>query len=113
MLTVQFAFAQERVVSGKVTNAKGAPLPGATILVKGTTSGAFAKSDGKYKVTVPPNGKTLVFKMVGMKTKEVTLSTSDNVDVTLQEDATRSEDVVVTAIGIEQQKRSLTYATQE
>jgi hypothetical protein len=43
----------------------------------------------------------------------VTLSTSDNVDVTLQEDATRSEDVVVTAIGIEQQKRSLTYATQE
>jgi hypothetical protein len=39
-------------------------------------------------VTVPPNGKTLVFKMVGMKTKEVTLSTSDNVDVTLQDDAT-------------------------
>jgi len=113
MLTVQFAFAQERVVSGKVTNSKGAPLPGATVLVKGTTSGAFAKSDGKYKVTVPANGKVLVFKMVGMKTKEVTLSNSDNVDVSLQDDATRSEDVVVTAIGIEQQKRSLTYATQE
>ena len=63
MLTVQFAFAQERVVSGKVTNSKGAPLPGATIMVKGTTSGAFAKLDGKFKVTVPPNGKTLVFKM--------------------------------------------------
>jgi len=113
MLTVQFAFAQERVVSGKVTNAKGAPLPGATILVKGTTSGAFAKSDGKYKVTVPPSGKTLVFKMVGMKTKEVALGSSDNIDVTMQDDATRSEDVVVTAIGIEQQKRSLTYATQK
>jgi len=113
MLTVQFAFAQERVVSGKVTNAKGAPLPGATILVKGTTSGAFAKSDGKYKVTVPANGKVLVFKMVGMKTKEVTLGSSDNIDVSLQDDATRSEDVVVTAIGIEQQKRSLTYATQK
>ena len=113
MLTVQFAFAQERVVSGKVTNAKGAPLPGATILVKGTTSGAFAKSDGKYRVTVPSNGKVLVFKMVGMKTKEVTLGGSDNLDVSLQDDATRSEDVVVTAIGIEQQKRSLTYATQK
>lgn len=113
MLTVQFAFAQERVVSGKVTNSKGGPLPGATILVKGTTSGAFAKADGKYKVTVPPNGKTLVFKMVGMKTKEVALGSSENVDVTLQDDATRSEDVVVTAIGIEQQKRSLTYATQQ
>ncbi|MFM7543286.1 MAG: TonB-dependent receptor plug domain-containing protein, partial [Ignavibacteria bacterium] len=121
MLTVQFAFAQERVVSGKVTNSKGAPLPGATVLVKGTTSGAFANSDGKYKVTVPANGKVLVFKMVGMKTKEVTLGNSDNsprsvvnsVDISLQDDATRSEDVVVTAIGIEQQKRSLTYATQE
>jgi len=113
MLTVQFAFAQERVVSGKVTNSKGGPLPGATILVKGTTSGAFAKADGKYKVTVPPNGKTLVFKMVGMKTKEVALGSSENIDVTLQDDATRSEDVVVTAIGIEQQKRSLTYATQQ
>jgi TonB-linked SusC/RagA family outer membrane protein len=113
MLTVQFAFAQERVVSGKVTNAKGDPLPGATVLVKGTTSGAFVKSDGKYRVTVPPNGKSLVFKMVGMKTKEVVLSTSDNVDVKMEDDATRSEDVVVTAIGIEQQKRSLTYATQK
>lgn len=113
MLTVQFAYAQERVVSGKVTNAKGAPLPGATIMVKGTTQGAFAKADGKYKVTVPPNGKTLVFKMVGMKTKEVALGNSNNIDVTLEDDATRSEDVVVTAIGIEQQKRSLTYASQQ
>ena len=51
--------------------------------------------------------------MVGMKTKEVALGSSENVDVTLQDDATRSEDVVVTAIGIEQQKRSLTYATQQ
>ena len=56
MLTVQFAFAQERVVSGKVTNSKGGPLPGATILVKGTTSGAFAKADGKTTVpSLPTN----------------------------------------------------------
>ena len=55
MATVQFAFAQERVVSGKVSSNKGNNLPGATVLVKGTSVGTYVKSDGKYKITVPSN----------------------------------------------------------
>ena len=113
MATVQFAFAQERVVSGKVSSNKGSNLPGTTVLVKGTSVGTYVKQDGKYKITVPSGGKTLTFKLIGMKTKEVSLGQSDIVDVVLEEDVAKTDEVVVTAIGIEQSKRSLTYATQE
>ena len=88
-------------------------MPGTTVRVKGTSIGTFVKQDGKYKITVPSGGKTLTFKLIGMKTKEVSLGQSDIVDVVLEEDVAKTDEVVVTAIGIEQSKRSLTFATQE
>lgn len=103
------AFAQEKSISGTVTDSKGLPLPGATVLVKGTTTGASTDFDGKYAIEAN-QGQTLVFSFVGYANKEVVIGASNTIDVKLQEDATALEEVVVTAFGKTKQKRSLGYA---
>ncbi|MBI2794034.1 MAG: TonB-dependent receptor plug domain-containing protein [Ignavibacteria bacterium] len=108
-----FAIAQNRTVTGKVTDKDGTGLAGVVIQAKGSSVGTFSKSEGKYKIVVPGGTTILVFKLIGKKTTEVQLGTSDEVIVALEEDALRADEVVVTAIGIERQKKSLGYATQE
>ncbi|SFZ89272.1 TonB-linked outer membrane protein, SusC/RagA family [Flaviramulus basaltis] len=109
---VQLTFAQEKTVSGTVSDASGLPLPGATVLVKGTTSGTSTDFDGKYSIEANQSA-TLVFSFVGYSTKEVVVGASNTVNITLEEDAESLEEVVVTALGIKREKKSLGYATQE
>ena len=110
---LQVANAQ-RTVTGKVTSSDdGSGIPGATVLVKGTAVGAITDVDGKFSLNVPKDKDVLLFSYVGMVTKEVTLSTDNVVNVVLEPSVQELEGVVVTALGIPREKKSLGYATQE
>ena len=63
----------QRTVTGKVTDDKGNPIPNASVQVKGTTTGTVTKEDGSYSLTVPANGRTLVFSSVDMATQEAAI----------------------------------------
>ncbi|WP_298339359.1 SusC/RagA family TonB-linked outer membrane protein [uncultured Algibacter sp.] len=109
---VQLTFAQEKTISGTVSDGSGLPLPGATVLVKGTSSGTSSDFDGNYSIKAN-QGSTLVFSFVGYTTKEVSVGASNTINVTLQEDAQALEEVIVTAFGIERKPKELAYSTVE
>ncbi|MGJ8549735.1 SusC/RagA family TonB-linked outer membrane protein [Winogradskyella wichelsiae] len=109
---VQLTFAQERTVSGVVTDPSGLPLPGVNIVVKGTSNGTQSDFDGKYSISVN-TGDILSFSYVGLKPEEITVGTSDQINATLTEDTAALDEVVITALGIKREKKSLGYATQE
>ncbi|WP_264531374.1 SusC/RagA family TonB-linked outer membrane protein [Flavobacterium sp. N502540] len=111
VLVAQLTFAQERVVSGTVSDNTGIPLPGVSVLVKGTKTGTQTDFDGKYSIKAAPN-QVLVFSYIGMKAQEVTAS-STTVNTKLKDDSVELESVVVTALGIKKEKKALGYATQE
>ncbi len=107
---VQLTFAQEKTISGTVSDNSGLPLPGVNIIVKGTSNGTQSDFDGNY--TVDANvGQTLVFSYVGFNSVEraVTAATN-NISLQLTEDAESLEEVVVTALGIKKEKKALGYA---
>ncbi|MEI7724901.1 MAG: SusC/RagA family TonB-linked outer membrane protein [Bacteroidota bacterium] len=110
---LQVAHAQ-RTISGKVTSSDdGAGIPGATILVKGTAVGAITDIDGKYTLNVPKDKDVILVSYVGMVTQEVKLGTDNIINIVLQPSVQELEGVVVTALGIPREKKSLGYATQE
>lgn len=106
-------FAQERIVNGTVTDENGNPLAGVTVLVKGTAVGTITKNDGTFTIKLPVNAKTLVFRRVGMKTQEASVVGKDYFTIKLAEDKLLTEEVVITAIGLEREKRSIGYALEE
>jgi len=110
VLVVQLTFAQEKTVSGTVTDNTGLPLPGVNIIIKGTTSGTQSDFDGNY--TVQANvGQTLSFSYVGFKPSDVVVNASTStINVSMEEDASQLEEVVVTASGIKKEKKALGYA---
>ena len=102
-----------RPVTGLVTSATDqSPLPGVTVLVKGTTTGSTTGSDGRYTVPAAP-GAVLVFSFIGYATQERTVGADGGVDVALKESTTGLDEVVVTAYNIAQDKRTLVTAVQE
>ncbi len=106
--------AQTRAVSGRVTDQKtGEGLPGVTVLLKGTTNGTSSNADGSFTLTVPQVGGALVFSSVGMNTVEHALGSETQFNVGLTQNSRELSEVVVTALGIEKDKRTLGYATQE
>ncbi|MCB4799239.1 SusC/RagA family TonB-linked outer membrane protein [Neotamlana laminarinivorans] len=108
---VHLSFAQEKTISGMVSDGSGLPLPGATVLVKGTSNGTSTDFDGKYSITAT-QGSALVFSFVGYTTKEVLVGASNTINVTLTEDAEALDEVVVTALGIKREEKALGYSTQ-
>ncbi|TAL70658.1 MAG: SusC/RagA family TonB-linked outer membrane protein [Bacteroidetes bacterium] len=105
--------AQDRQISGKISSDKGEALTGVTVMVKGTAIGTFTKSDGTYKLSVPKTARTLIFKRLGVKTKELSIGSNDVINVTMEEDKILMDEVVVTAIGLEREKKSLGYSVEE
>ena len=95
---VQFAFAQEKTITGTVSDSDGLPLIGATVLVKGTNTGASTDFDGNYSIKAA-QGATLVFSFVGYETQEVRVGSSNSMNVVMQEDAAQLDEVVVVAYG--------------
>ncbi len=105
------SWAQSRSVTGKVVSkTDGSGLPGVNVILKGTTDGTTTDIDGNYKMSVPSAGGTLVFSFIGMTTQEVEIGSRAVIDVTMSEDATQLTEVVVTAMGIEREKKELGYA---
>ncbi|WP_242202445.1 SusC/RagA family TonB-linked outer membrane protein [Aestuariivivens insulae] len=109
-LVVQFSFAQEKTITGTVIDDSGLPLPGTTVLVKGTSSGTSTDFDGKYSIKAN-QGDVLVFSFVGYTNQEATVGSSNTINITLQESAESLEEVVVTALGIKREARALGYGT--
>ncbi|WP_067147479.1 SusC/RagA family TonB-linked outer membrane protein [Pseudotamlana agarivorans] len=93
-LVVQLSFAQEKTISGTVSDETGLPLPGATVLVKGTTSGTSTDFDGKYTI-LAKTGDVLVFSFVGYTTQNVTVAASSSINVTLPEDTESLDEVII------------------
>lgn len=104
------AFAQ-RTVTGTVTG-DGEALIGASVAVKGASVGARTDTDGRYTVKVPAGSTTLVFSYTGYATQEIELGSSDVVDIVMKSN-TDLEEVVVTALGISREQKSLGYAVQQ
>ena len=121
-LTTAFLFicvsslqAQNKVVTGTVRSSveSEGPIAGVTVIVKGTTTGMNTGIDGKYSLSIPQNATTLVFSFIGMKTQEVEISGRNIIDVVMEPDVLGLNEVVVTALGISRERKSLGYATQE
>lgn len=100
-----------QVVKGKVTDEKGVALPGVSVLVKGTQRGTATNTDGLFQVEVPNNTSVLVFSFLGYETKEITVGNQTDLRVSLGIDSKSLEEVVVTALGIKKQSKSIGYAT--
>lgn len=102
---MQLVYAQGLLVTGKVTNAAdGQPIPGVSIVVRGTTIGTISDVDGTYKLTVPSNAVSLMFSFVGMKTVEVPIEGRTTIDVAMEEELTRLDEIVV--VGYSTQRRT-------
>lgn len=114
LVGANFANAQTRTISGKVTGSSdGAGIPGVTVQVQGTTIGTVTDIDGNYSLDVSPEAEVLVYKYVGMKTVMITIGDQSSIFVTMEADAVMMGEVVVTALGVSREKKSLGYATQE
>lgn len=102
----------QRTVTGVVTESDDSPLIGASVLVKGTSSGTVTDLDGSYSISVPDGSNVLVFSYTGFSPQEITLGASSTVNVVLSEGVTL-ETAVVTALGIKREKKALTYSVEE
>jgi len=114
ILFMAFAFlshAQNKEVTGKVTDSTGNPVSGASIKVKGARGGTSAAPDGSFRIMAPSNG-TLVITAVGFGSREFSIGAQSDVTVQLFRDTRAMSEVVVTALGIRREKRALGYATQ-
>lgn len=100
---------QERIVTGKVTDESGNPLEGVTISVKGTSTAVTTGVEGTYRISIPENGNTLVFSIVGYGAVEQTLGIQNTVDVSLNAAVSDLDEVVVVGYG-SQKKINLTGA---
>ena len=105
---VQISIAQEKTITGIVSDDQGLPLPAATVLIKGTTNGTSTDFDGRYSITAN-TGQSLVFSYVGYANKEVLISDDAIVNITLAPDNTL-EEVIVTAVGIKRKPDEITTA---
>ncbi len=100
MLFTSMVWAQTRTVSGKVTSAEdGISLPGVNVLVKGTTNGTTTDADGKYNLSVPEGGGTIVFSFIGLATREIEIGQQSIIDASMASDATQLSEVVVIGYG--------------
>ncbi len=107
-------FGQARVISGIVTSAEdGSPLPGVTVSVKGTTSGAITNVNGNFQIDVLDDSDILVFSFVGLATQEMSVGSQNQLDVVMESDLLEIDEVVVTAMGIRKSKKALGYSVQE
>jgi TonB-linked SusC/RagA family outer membrane protein len=107
---VQISFAQEKTVTGKVSDASG-PLPGVTVVVKGTDTGTQTDFDGNYSIKTA-TGDVLQFSYIGMQSVSKTVGSSNIVNITMSESAEALEEIVVTGFGRNVEKRSATFSVQ-
>lgn len=103
---------QPLAVTGTVTDTKGIPLPGVTVVIKGTTTGTITGFDGEFTLGNVPDNATLVFSFVGMKPQEIPAAGKKSFNVVLEELIFGVDEVVVTALGIKREEKALGYSVQ-
>jgi len=100
-------------VSGTITDMSGQALPGVTVVVKGTTNGTITDADGRFELSNVPADGILVFSFVGMKAQEIPVGGKFSFSVKMQEETIGVDEVVVTALGMEREKKALGYSVGE
>jgi hypothetical protein len=112
---VSVLFAQTITIAGTVTSSVEGEglLPGVTVSVKGTTTGITTDINGKFSLAVPRNATTLVFSYIGMKSQEIAISGRTVFNVVMEPEILGLSEVVVTALGISREKKSLGYSVQQ
>lgn len=111
MLSGIAVFAQQKTVTGKVISMDGSPLPGITVQIKGTKTAAATSENGEFTISVP-NNAVLQFSGVGFENQEIRVGNQTSLTVVMQIESRMLEQVVVTALGIKRQEKSLGYGTQ-
>jgi hypothetical protein len=112
LLTALVATAQTREITGRVVDEQGQPVDAATVLVKGSTSGVAANANGNFRINAK-TGDVLLISATNFATKEVTVTASGNINVTLNRQTAVIDEVVVTALGVQRQAKELGYSTQK
>jgi TonB-linked SusC/RagA family outer membrane protein len=109
------AFSQNvHIVEGQVSDVSDrAGIPGANVILKGTNIGTVTDLNGSYRIQLPDGNGVLVFSFVGFTSQEIEVANRTSISVVLEQEATQMNEVVVTALGIEREKQSLGYATQQ
>lgn len=100
-------------ITGKVTDEKKEPLPGVSIVLKGTSTGTVTDATGSYKIALPNDSGILIFSFVGYESQEVNVGSLSVIDLQLKPSEHALNEVVVTALGIAKEKKALTYAVAE
>ncbi|SEA27167.1 SusC/RagA family TonB-linked outer membrane protein [Bizionia paragorgiae] len=108
---VQLTFAQEKSISGTISDENGLPLPGVNIVVKGTNSGTQSDFDGKYALSAS-TGDVITYSFVGYKDVNKTVGTSNTISFSMEVDVATIDEVVITAMGIKREKRETSYVTE-
>ena len=104
-------YAQEKTITGTVVSEESGPLPGVNVIIKGTNNGALTDFDGIYTIQASI-GDILVFSYVGMITEERVVGDSITIDITLTTDSNLLEEIVITALGLSKDERTLGYSAQ-
>ncbi|EOZ98775.1 TonB-dependent receptor [Indibacter alkaliphilus LW1] len=107
-------FGQSLSVSGNVTSQEdGMPLPGVSILVQGTNTGTVTDLDGNYSINVPSGNSVLTFSFIGFGAETVRVNNRSTIDVVMSPDTEQLGEVVVTAFGLTQEKKKISFSQQE
>ncbi len=110
----QTILAQDSIVSGTISDDKGgAPIPGVNIIVKGTSVGVLSDFDGNYSIKLPKSDAVLVFSSVGFETKEIVVNGQSTINVALVVGTEELDEVIVTALGIERNRKTLGYSVTQ
>ena len=104
--------AQNKTLTGKIIGDDNLPLPGVSVVVKGTQTGTVTDFDGNFTLTVPADAKTLVFTFVGLKSKEVEIGNQTTFNITLSEETVGLEEVVVVGYGVQKKESVVGAITQ-
>ncbi len=109
LLAVQLTLAQEKTISGRVSDESAIPLPGVNILIKGTATGTQSDFDGNYTIKASV-GDVLVFSYIGFSPQSVTVGSGSMINITLKEDTESLDEVIITAQGIKTDRKALGYS---
>ncbi len=113
VVSSSLVYAQQRQITGKVRGDDGAPIPFATIQIKGTTTGTTTDQTGNFKINITGTSTVLIVRSLGFLNKEIPAGSSNTFDIILQPDNTNLDEVVVTALNIKRSQKSVPYAVQQ
>lgn len=104
---------EDKTITGKILDENENPLPGVNVLVKGAGTGTVSGSDGDYSLSVSDDTEVLVFSFIGYETQEVNIENRSVINISMTPDITQLGEIVVTALGIEKEQKTLGYATSK